>query len=115
MGGPSKLTLGGFAGGKMGTAEALKVPSGGPLGIGLPCDLGSSSRCICGGTGTKIGSIPSSSTSGIWELMGPCPYPGIRRLGGPDLSTTDSAGWSLHWQKPSSIDWGLCGPMTTVV
>ena len=48
----------------MGTAEALKVPSGGPMGIGTPCDIGSGSHYI-GGTNTKIGSISSSSTVGM--------------------------------------------------
>ena len=115
MGGPSKPGLEGYVGGMMGMAEALRVSSGSPMGNGTPCDLSSGSRYICGGTDTKIGSIPSSSTSGIWGLMGPCPCLGIHRLGGPDLSTIDSVGWSLHWQMPSSIDWGLCGPMTMVV
>ena len=99
----------------MGMAEALKVPSGGPMDIGTPCDIGLGSHYIRGGTNTKIESIPSSSTVGIWGLMGPCPCPCIRRLGDPDLSTINSAGWSLRWQMPSSIGWGLCVPMTTVV
>ena len=83
---PKKNTPGpaleGFVGGMMGTAEALRVPSGVPMGIGIPCDMGSGSRYKRGG----IGRIPSSSTGGIWGLMGPCPCPGIRRLDDPDLS-----------------------------
>ena len=85
--------LEGFIGGMMGTAEALKVPSG-SMDISTPCDIGSGSHYIRGGTDTKIGSIPSSSTVSIWGLMGPCPCLGICSLGDPDLSTI--AGWSLH-------------------
>ena len=96
MGSPSRPALEGFIGGVMGTAEALRVPSGGPVGIGTPCNIGSGSHYIRGSTDTKIGSIPFSSTVGILGLMGPCPCPGIRRLGDPELSTIDSAGWSLR-------------------
>ena len=80
----------------MGTAAALRVPSCGPVGIGTLCDMGSSIRYICDGTGTKIGNIPSSSTGGIWGLMSPSPCLGIRRLGDKDLSTLGSAGWLLR-------------------
>ena len=113
VGSPSGPALEGFIGGMMGTTEALKVPSGSPMGIGTPCDIGSGSHYIRGGTDTKIESIPSSSTVDIWGLMGTCPCPGVRRLGDPDLSTIDSTGWSLCWRMPSSI--GVCVPMTTVV
>ena len=114
-GSPSGLALEGFVGGTMGTAAALRVLSCGPVGIGTLCDVSSSSHYICDGTGTKIGSISSSSTGGIWGLMSPSPCLGIRRLGDPDLSTLGSAGWLLRWQMPSSRGWGLCVPMTTVV
>ena len=96
VGSPSTPALAGFVGGVMGTAEALRVPSGGPMGIGAPCGPVSCSHYTRGGTGTTMGSIASNSTGGIWGLMRPCPCPGIRRLGDPDLSTIDSAGWLLR-------------------
>ena len=43
VGSPSELALVGFVGEMMGTAEALWVPSGGPMGNGTPCDVGSGS------------------------------------------------------------------------
>ena len=71
MGSPSEPALVGFVGEMMGMAEALRVPSGDPMGNGTPCDVGSGSHYICDGTYTRIESIPSSSTGGIWGLQSP--------------------------------------------
>ena len=63
VGSPSEEILVGFVGTMMVTPEALRVPSSCPVGNGT-CDVGSGSQNICGG------SIPSRSTSDIWELQG---------------------------------------------
>ena len=86
----------GFVGTMMVTADALRVPSSCPVGNGT-CDVGSGRQNICGG------SIPSRSTSDIWELQGLEPCPGIRRLGVQDKH---GVGWLLCWQIPSCIS--LC-------